>query len=163
MSMKKLTILAALAFLALAGGDGSRALAAQGGVKAGYLKCDVAGNVSFIFGSSRHIRCTYKPDATKRIDSYSGEIKKFGVDIGYTENGVIIWAVLAPTADVGPGALAGDYGGISADIAAGYGVGANALIGGSSKSIVLQPLSVEGMKGINIAAGIGLLTLKAIK
>ncbi len=135
--------------------------AASGGVKAGYLKCDVEGNVSFIFGSSRDMVCTYTPEVGKRADRYSGEVKKFGVDIGYQEAGVILWGVIAPAADVGPGALAGDYGGVSADVAAGYGVGANALLGGSSKSIVLQPLSVEGIKGINIAAGIGILSLRA--
>ena len=136
------------------------AAAAESGVKAGYLKCNVEGNVSFIFGSSRDVACTYKPQSGKRVDRYSGEIRQFGVDIGYLEDGVILWGVVAPTADVGPGALAGDYGGVSADIAAVYGVGANALIGGSDKGIVLQPLSVEGLKGFNIAGGIGILNLR---
>lgn len=135
--------------------------AAESGVKAGYLKCNVEGNVSFIFGSSRDVVCTYKPQSGKRVDRYGGEIRQFGVDIGYLEDGVILWGVVAPTADVGPGALAGDYGGVSADIAAVYGVGANALIGGSDKGIVLQPLSVEGLKGFNIAGGIGILNLRA--
>ncbi len=151
----------ALTFALAIASSAALAHAAAGGVKAGYLKCDVEGNVSFIFGSSRDIVCTYTPESGKRRDSYSGEVKKFGVDIGYQEAGVILWGVIAPTADVGPGALAGDYGGVSADVAAGYGVGANALVGGSSKSIVLQPLSVEGIKGINIAAGIGILSLRA--
>lgn len=135
--------------------------AAESGVKAGYLKCNVEGNVSFIFGSSRDVVCRYKPEGGKRVDRYVGEIRQFGVDIGYLEDGVILWGVVAPTADVGPGALAGDYGGVSADIAAVYGVGANALIGGSDKGIVLQPLSVEGLKGFNIAGGIGILNLRA--
>jgi hypothetical protein len=139
----------------------SDAGAAQGGVKAGWLKCEVAGNVSFIFGSSRNISCFYEPDASRRADRYVGTIKKFGVDIGYQTAGVIIWGVIAPTNDVGPGALAGDYGGASADVAAGYGGGANALFGGSRNSIVLQPLSVEGIKGLNLAGGIALLNLAA--
>lgn len=135
--------------------------AAEGGVKAGYLKCDVEGNVSFIFGSSRDIHCTYTPDAKGRVDRYNGTIDKYGVDIGYRENGVMLWAVIAPTSDVGPGALAGNYGGVTGSVAAVYGVGANALIGGSKDSIVLQPVSVEGIEGLNIAAGIGVLKLKA--
>lgn len=160
--MSRTTRIAAAVALALAiGGDAMPGSAAEGGVKAGYLRCDVEGNVSFIFGSSRDVVCAYTPDGTKRTDRYRGEIKQFGVDIGYQESGVILWGVIAPTADIGPGALAGDYGGLSADVAAGYGVGANALLGGSNKSIVLQPLSVEGIKGINIAAGIGILTLRA--
>jgi hypothetical protein len=155
-------ILAAVALsLAIAVPLASDAGAADGGVKAGWLKCEVAGNVSFIFGSSRDITCFYQPDASKRADRYIGTIKKFGIDIGYETAGVIIWGVIAPTNDVGPGALAGDYGGATADVAAGYGVGANALFGGSRNSIALQPLSVEGIQGLNLAGGIALLSLTA--
>jgi hypothetical protein len=135
---------------------------AQSGVKAGYLNCQVAGSVSFIFGSSRNVSCLYRPAGAQRIDRYRGEIKKFGVDIGFYGNGVMVWAVIAPTSDIGPGALSGDYGGVSADVAAGYGVGANALVGGGHKSIALQPVSVEGVQGLNIAAGVGVLNLRAV-
>jgi Protein of unknown function (DUF992) len=136
--------------------------AAESGVKAGYLKCDVEGNVSFVFGSSRDVHCTYTPDGKGRVDRYSGTIDKYGVDIGYLENGVILWGVVAPTNDVGPGALAGNYGGVTGSAAVGVGAGANVLVGGSEDSIVLQPLSVEGIEGINIAGGIGVLKLKAL-
>jgi Protein of unknown function (DUF992) len=151
------TLLAWLAVISWA----AQTSAAEKGVKAGYLRCDVAGSVSFIFGSSRNLTCTYETSGTHRLDGYTGKIKQYGLDIGYLKKGVIIWAVVAPTNDVGPGALAGDYGGITADLAAGYGVGANALLGGYKKSIALQPLSVEGVEGLNIAAGIVGLTLRA--
>lgn len=158
---RMLRLLAAGAILsaAMAATAGSPTQAAINGVKAGYLKCDVAGNVSFIFGSSRQISCIYDAGTSKPIDHYIGTIKKFGVDIGYQKNGVIIWGVVAPSNELVPGALTGDYGGVSAALAAGYGVGANALIGGSQNTIALQPLSVEGMQGLNIAGGIGILTL----
>jgi hypothetical protein len=150
--------------LALAiGAAGAPPAAAEGGVKAGYLKCDVAGGASFIFGSSRDISCLYTSGDGKRKEHYSGEIKKYGLDIGYQENGVIVWAVFAPANDVGPGALAGDFAGGSGSVAAGYGVGANALFGGGSKSIALQPVSIEGIKGLNLAAAIGVLSLRAGK
>ncbi len=129
------------------------------GVKAGFLKCEVAGNMSFIFGSSRDITCIYDAGTAHPLDHYKGTIKKYGIDIGYQQNGVIIWGVVAPSNYVGPGALAGDYGGVSAAVAVGLGVGANALIGGSNNTVALQPLSVEGMQGLNIAGGIGVLTL----
>ena len=119
---------------AVAAGSG----AAESGVKAGYLKCDVEGNVSFVFGSSRDVNCTYTPDGKGRVDRYSGTIDKYGVDIGYLENGVILWGVVAPTDDVGPGALAGNYGGVTGSAAVGVGAGANVLVGGSEESIVLQ-------------------------
>ncbi len=154
--------LAAIGLVAGMLGAGA-ATAAESGTKAGYLKCDVEGAVSFIFGSSRDITCLYSPEGGKRVDRYTGEIQKYGVDIGFYGNGVMIWAVIAPTSDVGPGALAGDYGGVSADAAAGIGVGANALLGGGSKSIALQPVSIEGITGLNVAAGVGVLNLRASK
>ena len=43
----------------------------------------------------------------------------------------------------------------------GLGVGANALVGGSSKNIILQPLSVQAQQGLNIAAGVAALQLRA--
>ena len=62
-----------------------------------------------------------------------------------------------------PGALAGGYGGVSASVAAGLGLGANVLVGGSAKQITLQPVSVEGSVGLNVAAGIGEVILSAGK
>lgn len=149
------TALSLAAAVPLASGAG----AADAGVKAGYLRCDVAGNLSFIFGSSRDITCVYQPGDSRRADIYKGTIKKFGLDIGYQTASVMIWGVIAPTNDVGPGALAGNYGGGSAAVTLGYGLGANALIGGSQKTVVLQPLSIEGIQGLNVAGGIAILTL----
>jgi len=151
---------AAAAALAFAVG-GALPATAEGGVKAGVLRCDVQGNMSFVFGSSRNISCTFQPEATRPVEHYGGEIKKFGIDLGYVESGVIYWAVIAPTSDLGRGALAGQYAGGTAAVAAGYGLGANALIGGGNRSIALQPVSVEGMKGINVAGGVGILSLYA--
>jgi uncharacterized protein DUF992 len=163
MSMRAGWIAAATLALVVAAIGAPPVGAAEGGVKAGYLKCDVAGNVSFIFGSSRDISCVYTAGDGKRKEHYSGEIKKYGLDIGFQENGVIVWAVFAPANDVGPGALAGDFAGGSGSVAAGYGVGANALFGGGNKSIALQPVSIEGIKGLNLAAAIAVLTLRGGK
>jgi hypothetical protein len=132
---------------------------AQQGVSVGALRCDVAGSVSFIFGSTRDISCTYEKPSNQGIEHYTGVIRQYGIDIGYLKSGVIVWGVVAPPNDVGKGALAALRG--TGNLAAGYGVGANALIGGYKDSIALQPLSVEGVKGINIAAAVVGLTLKA--
>ncbi|HTZ71099.1 MAG TPA: DUF992 domain-containing protein [Acetobacteraceae bacterium] len=127
-------------------------------VKVGVLTCQVASGWGFIFGSSRRLRCTYS--GSGRTDHYIGAIKQFGVDIGYVQSGVIVWGVFSPTTDLGAGALSGDYGGATADASLGIGGGANVLVGGSTKSISLQPLSVEGEKGLNVAAGIAAISLK---
>jgi Protein of unknown function (DUF992) len=127
-------------------------------VKTGYLTCHVASGWGFIIGSSRRIRCVYS-SKTHPNEHYTGSISKFGADIGYLQSAVILWAVAAPTNDLGAGALAGSYAGATASVSLGVGAGANVLIGGFKKSIALQPVSVEGQNGLNVAAGIGAMTL----
>lgn len=156
------TIFAALAVLlggALISADFAQA--AKANAKIGVIRCDVAGSVSFVFGSTRKLECVYAPSGNYPTERYSGEIEKYGLDIGYVESGVIVWAVLAPTTAVPRGALAGTYVGVSADVAAGAGLGANALLGGGS-SVALQPLSISGSEGLNIAAGLSQVQLKAV-
>jgi hypothetical protein len=132
--------------------------AAQGGVNVGNLSCNVSSGWGFVFGSSRALNCTFA-GGPGRYEYYVGNISKFGMDIGYTQGGVLVWTVIAPTANLGPGALAGSYGGATASATVVVGVGANALIGGSNNTIALQPLSIEGNRGLNVAAGIGAITL----
>ena len=130
---------------------------AQGGVQVGTLTCNVAGGWGFIFGSSRDLACTFA--GPRRVEYYRGTISKFGVDIGFTRGGVLIWAVFAPTVVMHRGDLAGTYAGATASATIGVGIGANALIGGNANHIALQPLSIEGNQGLNVAAGIAGLTL----
>jgi Protein of unknown function (DUF992) len=150
------TLRTAAAFAAVLGlASAFVAPAEAAGVKVGTLTCNVSSGWGFVFGSSRALSCTFAgPD-----DYYVGNISKFGVDIGYTQGGVLIWTVVAPTANLAPGSLSGSYAGATASATVGVGVGANALIGGSNNSVALQPLSIEGNRGLNVAAGIGAITL----
>jgi hypothetical protein len=126
-------------------------------VKAGVMTCNVAGGFGFVFGSSRAVKCTFGPGGVAP-QHYVGAINKFGVDIGYVEGAVMAWAVLAPTTNPGTGSLAGTYVGATGSASVGVGVGANVLFGGGN-SISLQPLSIEGNKGFNVAGGIAEMTL----
>ena len=156
--LKKLAV--AIGALSLAAGALTLGSPAQAqGVKAGVLNCNVAGGFGFIFGSSRAVNCTFAPAGGGPPQQYVGSIDKFGVDIGFTRGGVLIWTVLAPTTSPAPGALAGSFGGVTAGATAVVGVGANVLVGGSNKTISLQPLSIEGNTGLNVAAGVAALTL----
>ena len=159
MSRKSLLAVATAAATAGALMAGTPAFAAVG-AKVGVLTCHVDSGWGFIFGSSRDLRCTYSGNG--RVEHYVGSISKFGVDIGYLQSGVIAWGVFTPTSDLGPGALSGSYGGATAGASAGYGADANVLVGGSTQSISLQPLSLEGDKGLNVAAGIAEITLKVV-
>ncbi len=133
--------------------------AAADGVNIGTLTCDVEGGVGFIFGSSKDMSCVFSRRDGK-AERYHGEVNKYGVDIGFTEEAHMVWAVFAP-GEVNKGALAGRYAGGTAAVSAGYGLGANALFGGGEDQIGLQPVSIEGNEGLNIAAGIGDITLRA--
>ena len=127
-------------------------------VKAGTLTCNVASGFGFIFGSSKAVNCTFAP-VSGVPQNYVGSIDRFGVDIGFTRGGILVWAVLAPTTSPAPGALAGSYGGVTASATAVVGAGANLLVGGTGNAISLQPLSIEGNTGLNVAAGVAGLTL----
>ena len=131
----------------------------KSGVNVGSLTCKVAGGVGFVFGSSKELECVFTRSGGGE-EFYSGSIKRFGVDIGFTKEARILWLVFAP-GTVEKGALAGDYGGLTVSATAGVGVGANVLVGGGDKQVSLQPVSVEGSVGLNIAAGIGEVTLIA--
>jgi hypothetical protein len=135
--------------------------AAPGGVKVGTLSCNVAGGMGFVFGSTKNLTCSYEPTKAM-MEYYAGTISKWGVDIGYTGKGKLVWAVFAPSSDVRPGAIEGEYVGASVQANIGVGLGANVLVGGFDKSIALQPVSVEGSTGLNVAAGIGSIRLKHV-
>lgn len=134
-----------------------QAAEAQTAPPSGQLKCQVAGGMGFIIGSSREVDCTFTPAGGLPPERYTGRINKIGVDIGWDKGGVLLWAVLSPGLTRGPGALAGHYVGATAEVAAGVGAGANALIGGNK--VVLNPISVTGDIGLNLAAGIADLDL----
>jgi hypothetical protein len=136
---------------------------AKQATKIGYLSCHVASGWGIIFGSSRKLDCVYTPAETgKKIENYSGSITKFGADIGYLQSGVILWTVIAPGMKIteNPGLLAGHYGGATASATVGLGVGGNVLVGGMDGSITLQPISIEGNTGLNVAAGVAMINLK---
>lgn len=137
------------------------AQADEGGVKVGVLSCNVESGWGVVFGSTRDVHCIYSP-ANGAPERYVGHISKFGVDIGYTQGGVIVWAVFAPTSDVAGHSLAGSYAGGTASATVGVGAGVHALIGGFKQSFSLQPVSIEGNSGLNVAAGIAEMTLKAV-
>ncbi|MGC8534604.1 MAG: DUF992 domain-containing protein [Rhizomicrobium sp.] len=147
-----------LAALAVAGAAFLVTAPANAAVKAGMLTCHVSSGWGFIFGSSKDLRCVFQPPEGA-VEHYRGTINKFGVDLGYTQAGVIVWGVFAPSSTVHPGALSGHYVGATAQATAGVGLGANVLVGGFRHSITLQPLSIEGSTGLNVAAGIGAITL----
>jgi Protein of unknown function (DUF992) len=128
--------------------------------KAGVLSCDVSAGIGLIIGSQKSVQCVYTPDVPGPQEAYVGAMTKFGLDIGITAGGVMVWAVFSGTSGYGPGFLAGDYVGASGEATIAAGLGANVLIGGSNRTIALQPVSVSGQVGLNLALGVADLSLR---
>lgn len=149
---------AAIALAAMAGFAVGGAQAQTSKIVAGTLTCSSEGGVGLILGSKQTLICDYKA-ANGASQRYDGTITKYGLDLGVKGASVLIWTVLGSTTEMPSGALAGTYGGVSADVAVGIGAGVNALVGGSENSVVLQPISVQGEQGLNIAAGVSELRL----
>ena len=135
--------------------------AAPAGVKVGDLTCNVASGWGFVFGSSKDLHCTYPPATAIRVSIIPARSPS-SASISATPKAAC-WsgACSRPPPTCARARCQGDYAGATAQATVGVGVGANALIGGLDKSIALQPLSVEGSKGLNVAAGIGSISLKS--
>jgi Protein of unknown function (DUF992) len=139
---------------------GSPAVAQTGqGGTAGMLRCQLSPSIGLLIGSRQRMSCRYVPNGGGPPDFYTGVMTSVGLDIGITAGGALAWGVIAPGSGPARGALAGTYVGASGSIGVGVGVGANVLVGGSNRSISLQPLSVEGSVGINLSLGVSGLTL----
>jgi Protein of unknown function (DUF992) len=137
----------------------SLAPAAEARVKAGVISCDIAGGFGWIIGSSKQVSCIFTPEQPGPTEAYVGTIRKFGLDIGVTSRQHMVWGVFADTWGNSRGALAGEYLGATGEATVAVGLGANVLIGGSNRSIALQPLSLTGQTGLNVAAGVADLQL----
>jgi uncharacterized protein DUF992 len=135
---------------------------AQGRAKVGTLTCDISAGIGMIIGSQKQVQCLFTPSEPGPREVYVGSIRKFGLDIGATTGGEMVWTVYAPTTGR-IAALAGNYAGATAEATVGAGLGANVLVGGSDRTIALQPVSVQGQTGLNVAAGVADLELRPVR
>jgi hypothetical protein len=134
---------------------------AQTKVEAGQLVCKGGAGVGLILASKKTYACSFKPIGKGPTHGYRGTITKVGLDLGITGETTLVWTVLAASADLKPGSLAGNYAGVAANASVAVGGGANVLVGGSKNQITLQPLSIQGQTGVNIAVGIAGFALRS--
>jgi Protein of unknown function (DUF992) len=128
--------------------------------RVGGLTCSTGPRVGLVVGSRQDMRCVFVASATGQQYVYTGTIRRLGLDVGVTRGGTLFWAVFARNSQIGRGTLRGNYVGGSGNVAVGVGLGAKLLVGGSRRTITLQPLSVEGQIGINLALGVTSLVLR---
>ena len=128
-------------------------------VRAGILQCQGGQNVGFVVGSVTSFECVFQSEG-RRPEPYVATVRRIGLDLGITQQTRFSWAVNAPTNRLGHGELAGNYGGVGANASVGVGGGGNFLVGGPANAVALQPISVQGQTGLNVAAGVAGLELQ---
>jgi Protein of unknown function (DUF992) len=156
---KPLSALAALTVVTTVALPAPSMAQARERTKVGSLTCDISAGIGLIITSKKELTCMFTPSQPGSREVYTGSITKFGLDLGATAGGEMVWVVYAPT-NRKFGALAGHYGGASAEATVGAGVGANVLVGGSNRTVTLQPVSVQGQAGLNVAAGVAEIDLR---
>jgi hypothetical protein len=127
-------------------------------VQLGTLTCSMSASIGLIVGSQKNVNCIFRGQSGEPEEAYTGTMTTVGLDIGFTSGGVIVWTVFADTSRYAA-MLAGTYVGATAEVSVAAGLGANVLVGGSNRTVALQPLSLQGQVGIDFAAGIGELNL----
>ncbi len=154
-SFLKIGLVAATAWIA-----GTTIASAQS-IRAGTLTCEGQGSIGLILGSRERLRCTYQPASGAPAMGFSGRITRIGLDLGIRGKSVLVWGVLSSSSEIPGDALVGEFVGAAADVSLGLGAGAQVLVGGTRRSIVLQPLSVKASVGVNLAAGVAGLRLQS--
>ena len=130
-------------------------------VQAGILQCQGGQNVGFVVGSVTSLQCMFQSQG-RRPEPYIATVRRFGVDLGFTQQTQFSWAVNAPNTRIGRGELTGNYGGVGANASVGVGGGGNFLVGGPNNAYALQPVSVQGQNGLNVSAGVAGLDLQPV-
>jgi Protein of unknown function (DUF992) len=130
-----------------------------GRTRVGTLTCNISPGVGMIVGGQRQLSCIYASARGRAREAYEGTVSTLGLDIGATSGGQLTWAVFAPTT-LRRAALAGTYTGATAGGTVGAGAGANLLVGGSDRTVIMQPVSVQAQRGVNITAGVSSMELR---
>ncbi len=134
------------------------AMAQPNQIQVGTLTCSMSASIGLVLGSQKNVNCILRGKPGEPEEAYTGTMTTIGIDIGVTTGGVVVWAVFAGSNRYA-GMLAGTYAGATAEVSIAAGLGANVLVGGSNHTVALQPLSVQGQTGLDIAGGIGALEL----
>ena len=131
-------------------------------VRAGILQCQGGQNVGFVVGSVTSFQCVFQSEG-RRPEPYVATVRRYGVDLGFTDQTRLCLGGERADRRLGRGDLAGNYGGVGANASVGVGFGGNFLVGGPQNSYALQPISVQGQTGLNVAAGIADIELQPVR
>jgi len=133
------------------------------GTKIGVLTCNsVPGSgLNLLIHSTVDLKCKFESTDGSGTEHYVGETGiGLGIDINYNLERHLIFTVFAADTARGNHKLAGKFGGAGGSATVGVGVGAQVLVGGSNRSVSLQPV-IEGSSGFGVSGGLTYLFLQA--
>jgi len=108
------------------------------------------------------MNCVFTPRRGP-VQRYVGVVRNFGIDLGTIRGTTMSWRVYGPYARAPLGALSGVYAGATVGASVGVGGSANLLLGGNNNEVTLQPLSLQGSRGVNVALGVTGLELSLVR
>ena len=129
-------------------------------IRVGGLTCASSPRVGLIVASRQMLRCVFRSSDPARHLVFSGSTRGLDFDIGAARGGALYWVVFASNTRISRRALRGNYEAASGSLVSDLGLGVTVLIGGSQRTIFLQPISAEGQIGTNLAAGVSKLTIR---
>jgi hypothetical protein len=124
----------------------------------GALTCNVSGSTGYVLGSTKKLDCVFL-NRNGSTALYDGEIRKVGIDIGYTRAVHSIWRVYSLGSDKGADALGGNYIGEQSTVAMSSHAGGNWLYGGRDREIGMIASGVVKDAGYNFATGVAEMSL----
>ncbi|MGY3447995.1 DUF992 domain-containing protein [Bradyrhizobium sp. USDA 4353] len=122
-------------------------------MRVGVLECEGRRTTGKLVMSNARLRCVFRSQG-RAPERYVAKVRRYGLDLGLTDETRMAWAVTAPVNDFGRSELGGRYGGVSANAAALVGFGGSFLLRDTDRATQLQPISLQGQTGMNLAAGI---------
>ena len=118
--------------------------------KVGTLECFVDAGGSYIVGSTKDVSCVLYGEDDEALEHYVGELTKYGVDIGFTEESLMVWDVFVATGKTyAPGSLAGNFAGASANASVAFGLSPAVPL--SHAEAVSGPLTARSDRGWSLA------------
>lgn len=95
----------------------------------GALTCEIAGGTGYLVASIRRMDCVFQP-MSGGSQAYEGELRGFGLELGYTKPMKMLWKVYTVGSNHGATAVAGTFVGEAAGATASRSVGGDWVYGG---------------------------------
>ena len=124
----------------------------------GTLTCSLSASIGLVVGSQRNVSCLFRGTSGEPDEPYTGTMTRVGLDVGLT-TGSVIFGRCSRTRTATKGCSPAPIPGRRQKCPLPLVSAPTSSSAGSNRTLALQPLSVQGQIGLDIAAGVGSLDL----